>query len=184
MPYSGSGEIQKKILLLLMTGMALGLSGSPRQYFKVIRIARKEWKWINDQKLKRSIAALYKSKLISEKQNSDGTVTLVLTEKGKELALTYDIDNMQIKRPLRWDKKWRIIIFDIPEKIKKKREALRLRLKNIGFFELQKSVFICPFECKKETEYIVEFYEIRRFVRYIEAIHVDNELHLKHYFKI
>lgn len=184
MPHSGSGEIQKKILLLFMAGIALGLSGSPRRSFRIIRMAKREWKWINDQKLKRSISALYKSKLIKKKINNDGTLTLVLTEKGKELALTYDIDDMKIKRPIRWDKKWRIIIFDIPEKIKKKREALRLRLKNIGFFELQKSVFICPFECKKETEYIVEFYQIRKFVRYIEAIHVDNEPHLKHYFEM
>jgi hypothetical protein len=109
MPDKGTGEIQRKILLLLLGGLALGLSGSPRKSFQILDKISKEWKWINDQKLKRSIALLYKSKLLEEKDNKDGSVTLILTEKGKRKALTFKIDEMEIKEPKRWDKKWRII---------------------------------------------------------------------------
>ena len=56
------------------------------------------------------------------------------------------------------DGEWRIVIFDIPEKFKKAREALRMKLKELGFLELQKSVFIFPYECEDEINFIVEVF--------------------------
>ena len=84
----------------------------------------------------------------------------------------------------KWDRKWRIIIFDIPEKCKKARDALSRSLKNAGFYRLQKSTFIHPFECKDEVDFVIEFFNLRPFVRFIIAEHLDNELHLKHYFNL
>lgn len=178
MPDKGAGEIQRKILLLLLGGLALGLSGSPRQSFRTLDKIAEEWKWIEEQKLRRSIALLYKSKLLKEKLNKDGSVTLFLTEKGKRKALTFKIDEMEIREPKRWDRKWRVIIFDVPEIFKKKREILRFQLKRLGFQELQKSVFVHPYDCYDETEFITEFYQLRRFVRFMIAEKIDNELHL------
>lgn len=180
-PY-GTGEIQKKILLLLMAGLALGLSRSPKYSFQIIRALGKEWKQIEKQKLKRAIRSLYESKLIKEKENPDGSITLVLTDKGKEKALTYNLDEMEIKKPKQWDKKWRIVLFDIPEKIRKIRDAFRYHLKQLGFYEFQKSVFIHPYDCLDEIEYLIEFYNARRFIRFIIAESLDNELHLKTHF--
>ena len=180
----GHGKTQKKILLLLFGGLALGLSGSPKKSFKIIDAIVKEWKGIDRQSLKRSIKSLYKEKLVSEKYNKDGTVTLNLTKQGKRFALTYNLENLKIKRQSKWDKKWRIVIFDIPEKKKKIRDALRMHLRQMNFYELQKSVFVNPFECESEIEYIVEFFKIRKHVRFIVADSIDNELHLKQIFGI
>ena len=176
------GKTQKKIVLLLLGGVALGLSGSPKRYFKILKGISEEWKDIEDQSIKRSIKRLYESKIIREKQNSDGTITMVLTSKGKEKALTFDLDNIEIKRPKEWDKKWRIVLFDIPEKKRKVRKALGYHLKNLDFFEFQKSVFVHPYDCDNEINFLIEFYGIRKFVRFIEAHSVDNELHLKKHF--
>lgn len=177
------GDIQRKILLVLLSGIALGLSGSPKRYFKILDLSIKEWQNINKQSLQRSINALYKEKLISEKYNKDGTVTLILTKEGKKFALTYDIENMKIEKPLKWDRKWRIVIFDIPEHLKKTRDIFRIQLRSLGFYELQKSVFVYPYKCSNEIEYLTEFYKIKRFVRFITADSIDNELHLKQIFK-
>lgn len=178
----GPGEVQRKILLLLMGGLALGLSHSPKTSFQIIKAIGKEWKEIDKQSLRRAIKSLYESKLIAEKQNPDGTITIVLTDQGKQKALTYDLENMKIQKPKQWDKKWRIVLFDIPDKIKKVREALRNHLKNLGFYEFQESVFVHPYDCKDEIDYLIEFYDIRRFVRFIIAESLDNELHLKKHF--
>lgn len=180
----GLGANQQKILLLLLGGLALGLSGSPARYFQILDSISKEWKEIDKRLLKRAIKSLYESKLISEKQNSDGTVTLVLTDKGKQKALTYDLERMKIKKPTHWDKQWRIVLFDIPNKLKKARDTLRMHLKDMGFYEFQESVFIHPYDCKDEIEYIIEFYNIRKFVRFIIANSIDNELHLKKHFNL
>ncbi|MFH0803516.1 MAG: hypothetical protein V1877_00120 [Candidatus Tagabacteria bacterium] len=181
MPREG-GKIQRKISLLLLGGLALGLSGSPRASFQILKGLTKEWQEINKQSLKRAIKSLYESKLIDEKQNKDGSITIVLTENGKKKALTYQLDEMEIKKPAKWDGKWRFILFDIPENRKKIREALRFHLKSLGFYEFQESVFIHPYPCKNEIDYIIEFYNIRKFVRFVIADFLDNELHLKQHF--
>ncbi len=178
----GPGEIQQKILLLLLGGLALGLSGSPKRYFKILKEINKEWEKIEARALRRAIRSLYESKLIAEKQNPDGTITIILTEKGKQKALTYDFENMEIKKPQKWDGKWRVVLFDIPEKRKKFRESLRFHLKQLKFYEFQKSVFVHPYNCKDEIDYLIEFYDIRRFVRFIVADSIDNELHLEKHF--
>lgn len=178
------GAVQRKALLLLLGGVALGLSYSPKQYFRVAKAIRKEWKEITRQALERAIRSLYESKLVQTKDNRDGTLTLVLSDKGKERALTCNLEEMEIKRPVHWDDKWRVVMFDIPEKIKNVREAVRMHFKHMGFYEFQKSVFVHPYPCNDEIEYIVEFYGARRHIRFIVATEIDNALDLKRHFGI
>jgi DNA-binding transcriptional regulator PaaX len=178
----GTGEIQQKVLLLLLSGLALGLSGSPRRYFQILESAAREWKEIERRALRRAIKRLYESKLIDEKQNKDGSITIFLNENGKKKALTFQLDEMKIKKPKNWDRKWRIVLFDIPESRKGIREILRYHLKRLRFYEFQKSVFVHPYDCRDEIDYLIEFYDIRKFVRFMIADSIDNELHLKEHF--
>jgi len=178
------GATQKKVILLLLGGLTLGLTHNPKQYFKVVREIHKEWQKINRDSLNRAIRSLYESKLVETKDNHDGTLTLVLSKEGKRLALTYDIQNMGIKAPAQWDKKWRIVMFDVHEKFKKTRDSLRMHFRNMGFYEFQKSVFVHPYPCAKEIEYLMEFYQARKFIRFIVATEIDNALELRHHFNI
>ena len=180
----GPGEVQRKILLLFLGGLALGLSGSPRASFQILKAIGKEWEEIDRQSLRRAIKSLYESKLITEKQNPDGNITLILTSEGKKKALTYDLEKMQIKKPAKWDKRWRIVLFDIPNTKKKIRDILRFHLKKLGFYEFQESVFVYPYDCRNEMDYLIEFYDIRKFVRFVVADSIDTELHLKSYFNL
>ena len=178
------GKNQRKILLLLAAGAALALSGSPRTAFRVLRYAGKEWKAIDEEALQDSIRRLYQSKLIDAKDHPDGSTTITLTKDGKKKTLTYKLDEMRIKRPEAWDRKWRLIIFDIPEKHRRIRDALRRQLNGLGCFELQKSVFVHPFECRDEIDFLIESYQARPFVRFVVAEDIDNALHLKQKFRI
>ncbi|KKS16317.1 MAG: hypothetical protein UU71_C0004G0014 [Parcubacteria group bacterium GW2011_GWB1_41_6] len=176
--------IQKKILLLLFGGYALGCSALPSQQFKIIKTIGEAWKDIDQQSLRRAIRSLYESKLVSAKEHKNGSTTIILSLEGKKKVLTYQIDEMRINKPKKWDRKWRIILFDIPEKIRKARDVFRYHLNQLGFYEFQKSVFVHPYNCKDEIDYLIEFYNLRRFVRFVEADSIDNELHLKKYFHL
>ena len=176
------GGLKKKILLVLSAGIALSAAKTPNQQFKIIKEVVKEWKSINKYNLQRAIKELYKSQLVEAKENPDGTVNLILSKNGKQVALRYKLENMSLRKPEIWDKKWRVVMFDIPEKHKKARDALRFHLKQMKFFEYQKSVFVTPYPCLKEIIFVSEFYRVKPFVRHVIATKLDNELHLKSHF--
>ncbi|MEK7170124.1 MAG: hypothetical protein AAB767_02450 [Patescibacteria group bacterium] len=176
------GATKKKILLLLVGGVTLGLSGSPRTYWKIVSAMGKEWGELSKQAAERATNALYASKLVDAKENNDGTFTLVMSEKGRKKALTYDLYRMKIKVPPVWDKQWRLISFDVPVGKKQLRDSLREHLLGLGFYEFQQSVFIHPFDCADEIEYLTELYDARKYVRFFLVTKADNELHLKKFF--
>lgn len=178
------GTLKKKVLLILLSSLALGLTRSYKRQSWIFKQIPKELEKINHQALKRAINSLYSSHLVQEKENRDGTTTFVLSENGKQKALRFNIDKMQIKKPTKWDGKWRIVMFDVPEKLRRLRDSLRLHFREIGLIELQKSVFVYPYPCSKEIEFILEFYNARKHVRFVLAEKIDNELHLKKKFNL
>jgi len=169
------GALKKKILLLLLGGISLGLTKRIDRQWKIIDNISKEWRKINQERLKEIVREFYREKLVDYREKEDGTIEVVLTEKGKLKALRGKIDELEVKIPKNWDNLWRIVIFDIPEKKRKVRGALRNKLKELGFVELQKSVFIFPYECKEEIEFIVEVFNIRKYVRYLVVKEITNE---------
>ena len=176
------GPASKKVLLLLEAGLVLSLTRRPDHYFRVLKKASKEWKKINERYLRETIKRLYQSKLIDYKEDKDGTVMLTLSEKGKSRILKYDIDKIEIKKPARWDKLWRLVVFDIPEDKNLGRKALAAKLKELGFYPMQKSVYIYPYECKDEIDFITEIFELSPYVRFLRVKDIDIELDLKERF--
>ena len=178
------GPNHQKILLLISSGVALSLSKSSRTHFRIIKETSKEWQKISDRALNMAITSLYKSKLISEQAHPDGSTTMLLTQKGKERTLRYNIETIELLKPQKWDMKWRLVTFDVPEKKRKARDALRGVLKNLGFYEYQKSVFIYPYHCQNELDYVIEFYKLRPYVRTVVATSIDNDLHIRQIFNL
>jgi DNA-binding transcriptional regulator PaaX len=174
---------KQKILLLLLGGLAFGYSYTPKTQWRVLKQISYEWKKINKEKLRKDINQLYQTKLIRRKENSDGSYTIELTEKGQMKSLTYHFEKMIIKGE-NWDGKWRLIVFDIPENKRKGRDALRDKIKKLGFYELQKSVWVFPYECKNEIDFITEFFGLKKYVRFGILESIDNELHLKKIFNL
>lgn len=161
-----------------MAGVSIGLHRSPQQYFKIIGSIPKEWRKMKARYLRDCIREFYDDKLVEFKENSDGTCKIILTEKGKQKTIALNADNLTIKRPSSWDRKWRIVIFDIPENNKKARNALRQKLKELDFYCWQKSVFVHPHDCLNEIEFIAELFQIRPYVRFFEASKIMNESEL------
>ena len=176
-------SVKKKILLLLFGGIALGFYYTPTRQWRILKGISYEWNKIDREKLREEINELYRSKLISKNRNLDGSVTAVLPEKGKLKALTYRFHEMKIEKT-KWDGKWRLVIFDIPERLRKGRDALRGKLLEIGFYEFQKSALIVPYECKNEVNFVIEFFDLRKYVRFCVLESIDNELHLKKIFNL
>lgn len=89
-----------------------------------------------------------------EKVVKDGMPYLRLTSTGKN-RIERDFPLLAIQRG-KWDKKWRIVIFDIEETSKQTRERFRRKLKELGFGMLQESVFISPYDIAKDFAEFIE----------------------------
>ena len=172
-------ETKQKILILLLSGIAMGMARSPRGYFKIAGNIPNEFREIERKKLLRIVREFYNDRLVDYKEDKDGFVKIILTKEGQKKALKFKLDEMKIKKPAKWDGEWRIVIFDIPERFKKAREALRMKLKDFGFSELQKSVLVLPYECEDEINFIVEVFLIRPFVRFMRVKSFTNDEQLK-----
>jgi DNA-binding transcriptional regulator PaaX len=110
--------------------------------------------------------------------------TVSITEKGIKKTLIIDIENLEIKHSKKWDGQWRIVFFDIPEKYKTSRDALTSKLKMLGFKQIQKSVYVFPFECFEEIEKLRCFYNIRPYTFLITANKIEGAEKLIKLFKL
>lgn len=101
-----------------------------------------------------------------------------ITQKGRKFIKKIFTEQLAIKLPAKWDKKWRLVIFDIPDTKKKERNILREKLERLGFLKLQESVYVYPFECSREIEALKKMYLIEPYVQYVLADRIETEINL------
>lgn len=110
--------------------------------------------------------------------------SIKITKKGQTRLLKYRLEDITIDKPSFWDKKWRLVIFDIPDHSKKKSNFLRNKLYDLGFLQYQKSVFIYPYPCHDQIDFIKEVFEVSSYVKLIIAIGIDDEEYFKRKFNL
>lgn len=106
---------------------------------------------------------------------TDNDKIFKITSLGLKKLIEFDYDNISIPKPRKWDKKWRIVIFDIPEKKQKVRKEVSFKLKDIGFLPLQKSTFLYPYDCEKEIAMIKKHWGLGKEVSFIVADYIDEQ---------
>lgn len=150
----------RKILeFLLIAGVVSIAATSPYFLHHLAKIILKmrQYKLSDKQKFNSAFNYLKKNGLIKiEKDGYD--IKIFLTPRGEKRIKKYKIDDLKIIEPNKWDGKWRIVIFDISNNQRVERNAFRKKLKELGFYSLQKSVWLHSFDCKKEIGILREFF--------------------------
>lgn len=144
-------------------------------------------KKIYRKKISNSLSDMKRRNFVKVIKNKNGKVSVKLTNKGLKRVREYSLEALEIKKPNKWDKKWRILIFDIPAtsaNFNSAREALRRKIKDLGFFQVQKSVWIYPYECEDELLFVAEMFGIQKYVEIIVAEKILHEKELKKKFKL
>lgn len=100
-----------------------------------------------------------------------------LSKEGKRLLTTCLNEEISIKRPL-WDGVWHLVAYDIPNDFSRNRDALRKKLREWGFTQIQKSLWAIPYDCKEEIAVICKLYEISPWVVYLNTDRLPNETYL------
>jgi hypothetical protein len=135
------------------------------------------------QKTMRTIYNLQKRKLIEYDRCGD-KIMLKITPQGRSIFLRQRVLELKIKEEQKWDKIWRIILFDIPNNLGARRDIFRHRLKKMGFYQFQKSAFVTPFPCQLELETVLDYYSLYDYVTYLEATSLSGEEKCRQYFNI
>ena len=107
---------------------------------------------------------------------------LQVTSKGEKVLRMLEVRDFQFKKPKRWDSKWRMLIFDIPEKRKGTRERVRQTLLRIGFVRLQDSVWVYPYDCEDLVTFLKADFHIGKDVLYMVVDALENDQSLKRHF--
>jgi DNA-binding transcriptional regulator PaaX len=98
-----------------------------------------------------------------------------LTVRGKRWLLKYTLEDLSIRKPAKWDGRWRMVIYDVARNRASQRTLFRGTLKNLGFFNVQESVWLHPYPCEKEIHFLKDFCGMGENVIYIIAHKIEND---------
>ena len=177
---------QDVLLSILRTGAILAIAVVAPNVLQVVNSfvrQKKEWDRFYPSSLNRQILKLWRKGYVEVAETADGQV-VTITDKGKKEVLKYDLENISVPRQDRWDSRWRMVIFDIPNGYESIRRAFREKLKNMGFFQMQKSVYISPYPCEREIKYLREVYGIPHFVKLASIDSLENSADLERFFHL
>lgn len=104
---------------------------------------------------------------------------LRLTQKGELVLRRFELQDFKFKKPKRWDRKWRVLIFDIPERRKGLRQKIRYTLTAIGFVRLQDSVWVYPYDCEDLITLLKSDLKVGKDVLYLIVDSLENDTALK-----
>jgi len=168
------GEVSLGILACLAIIGTAAIAPNALQIIELFRRKDECLKTKKPESIRRNLYRLEKKRLVKifEKEEQ---IAIQITENGQKRLLKYKIDEIKIKIPKKWDKKWRLVIFDIPNIQNLARRALRDKLRNLGFHLIQRSVWVFPYPCKNEIDFIKETYQIGPYVQIVEADYLEDE---------
>src|SRR3989344_5781844 len=134
----------------------------------------------------------YKAKSVLGRLSNKGCITFVeengkryarITEKGERM-LRVETEKAVIAKKRRWDQRWRVVIFDIPERRKSARVILRRFMQEYGFVRLQDSVWIYPYDCEDLITLAKANFRIGADVLYMIVERLEHDTHLREHFTL
>ena len=180
---SNSGKIIRAL------GMGVGITvalSNQRTSYKITKLLLKEIFGPNKKpkNIPHYFLKLRKQKLVEFKEQNSGCTKIVLTENGRNIFLRFNYEELEIKKPKIWDRNFRVIVFDIPEKKRRARNSLRDKLKEFGCVRFNDSVWVYPFQCQKEIDFIANYWGVGKYVHFILARDITNREILERNFNL
>lgn len=143
----------------------------------------KEWNRFNQARLRFVLKRLHQQKVV-EVSKEDRVNIVKLTDKGRVKFMKYKLEEIMIDKPPRWDGRWRLIIYDIGKEKRVLSEIFRSFLNKMEFLKLQRSVYLTPYKCDEQIEFLRQYYGLDKEVLYLVVEKIENEQVYKNYFGI
>lgn len=186
------GALTDMIFEAIANGLIEGWRGYPRGFrlpmvlgYVIKYILEIKKMKVKREKIEKAIKNLKQRKILSIKRKND-KVYVYLKEKGEKRVIKHSIKLLLDfkKKKKRWNGKWFLVFFDVPEIERRKRNYLRQLLKELGFYQYQESVYIFPYECEREVVLIRKIVDAGKFMKYIIAEKIEEEEKIKKFFNL
>lgn len=106
-----------------------------------------------------------------------------LTLAGQSKLRRWEFDDFKFNKPKRWDGKWRVIIFDIPDKKRSVRDQIRSLFKSADFYLLQESVWVYPYDCEDIIALLKTDFGVGKNLLYLIVEELENDKYLREHFE-
>lgn len=107
-----------------------------------------------------------------------------LTKKGRKLLDEISLSEFKIIKSDKWDSQWRLVSYDVPEIYKGSRNIFRKVLKNNGFYQIHKSLWVSPYDCKEEVAVFCKNLNMTKDVVVMTTDHLPNQQEMIEHFKL
>lgn len=131
----------------------------------------------------KSVLSRLKQKGEVEFVERDGKKYAHLTKRGEHsFALLREKAAFANRPKRRWDHRYRLVMFDIPERRKSTRERIRLEMRELGFLRIQDSAWLYPYDCEDLVALLKADLHIGKDVLYAVIEEIENDLWIKKHF--
>ena len=170
---------ERSLLMAALVGGLLLVGGapSPMAIHKYFQWRKKEAQF--KYQAKTTLGRLERQGLIYVEERG-GKQYARTTKTGEQLLAL----SKGMARARRWDKRWRVVLFDIPERRRAVRDGLRRFMSDYGFVRLQDSVWIYPHDCEESIELAKAHFRLGASVLYMITEALEGDAHLRQHFSL
>lgn len=182
---SRRNALKNALLISIALVPALTVAMAAPKVFSVIKDEHLDYVFPKDPKtrLRENISRLKKKGFITF-ENVGGKKYLRLTPAGQKELRRIERKETTLHIPRRWDRKWRMVIFDIPETRKSQRNHIRTLVRGLGFYCLQDSVWVYPYDCEEVIALLKTDLKIGKELLYLIADAIEYDRPLRIHFKL
>ncbi|WP_027415974.1 PaaX family transcriptional regulator C-terminal domain-containing protein [Aneurinibacillus terranovensis] len=124
----------------------------------------------SSQYIRNTLSQLKKGGYVSSPARSSYSIT----EQGR--SFVQSINRKPSQYQTTWDKTWYIVMVEIPEGDRKKRDQFRNDLLQQGFGPLYKGVYISPWDYSRRIIELAKHYQIQKHVTLVKGVLLHNEV--------
>lgn len=122
----------------------------------------------------RVAAELRRQGLVEISKQDKKHLLLQLSVKGIHRLQRAQVGDIDIPEPALWDKKWRMVTYDIPATHSIKRRLFTTELRRLGFVMVRESVWFHPHPCFDQLDELVRYCGIVPYVTFAEISRLDT----------
>ncbi|MDP2593931.1 MAG: hypothetical protein Q8P36_01145 [bacterium] len=176
------GQIQQALLTALLVGGMIAIGAVPYKLIPTVGFTPKNRNRFSYYT--KTVAGRLVTQGLAKWVKKDDRVYLQITEVGQR-KLAFEGEKMKLKDlKRRWDKRWRMVVFDIPERRSNIRHRLRGVMKEVGFIRLQDSVWVYPYDCEEFMALLKAELRIGKDVLYAIVERIENDKTIRTHFKL